>query len=86
MTGAKTEAEEAQVALPMNWTDRGQSFHCEALIDHVRKDGEPTKLAVVVTRCAECGVEVRTKTTLVSAQRWPVRRCREHKRPGVKVQ
>ena len=61
----------------------GQRYEAIGVVEHVRLDGEPTRLVIWQSRCAECGARFEFKT---SAHSLPQnRRCDEHRRPGVKV-
>jgi len=65
---------------PKTVTYKGQIYSRKAeTIDHVRLDGEPTKLAVWVSECPKCAKAFEV-TTPLRAARPDVRHCPEHRR------
>lgn len=60
-----------------------QRYEVVGGLDHVRLDGEETRLTIWRSSCAECGApfEFRAPATAPPQNR----RCDDHKRPGVKV-
>ena len=69
----------------MNIDYRGQHYRCEAIAPYTRKDGKPSALAIIASECAKCG-EPFTMTLPAAVEKFmPNRRCKLHKRPGIKV-
>jgi hypothetical protein len=65
---------------------RGQRYRRIGLKPHIRVDGGTTQLAIWESRCAECDEAFQFKTTArIRKLRQPNRRCRRHRRPGVRV-
>ena len=64
----------------------GQAYHCIELEPYVRKDGLPVELAMLESKCPECGsafhLLVSNRKTI---HRKLTRRCPLHRKPGHKI-
>lgn len=63
---------------------RGQPFTLEEARPY-RRNGRNTQVLKWRSTCAECGAPF-TQTTPLSGSPYPARRCKQHKRPGIRVQ
>jgi hypothetical protein len=65
---------------------RGQRYVRQNESPYIRDDGTKTKIAEWETECATCGEPfVFATTAKIRHLRWPPRRCKKHRQPGVKV-
>ena len=63
----------------------GQVYKLARTEPYTRRDGSQTMLTVWRSHCADCGEVFELRTPTASSRFEPNRRCRNHKRPGVKV-
>ena len=66
-------------------TYRGQTYALIRSRPYIRRDGSTTELFIWRGHCAECGTAFGFSTPALSSKFEPNRRCREHRRPGVRV-
>lgn len=62
-----------------------QQYVCVGLRQHRRRDGTISVLAEWQSECAQCGDRFSFFIPSLSGKFMPNRRCRQHKRPGVRV-
>lgn len=62
-----------------------QAFKCVAIRPVTRKDGTPSRYAVLRGKCADCGAEFECTTAMSGAVFQPNRRCDKHKAAGLPV-
>lgn len=63
----------------------GQRYTAVDGFDRARKDGTTARIIWWLSDCAECGAPFRFTTPEKSEKFAPVRRCPEHRKPGVRV-
>lgn len=63
----------------------GQGYLCVGHVDHVRRNGSPTLLAVWESDCAQCGERFNFCRPAFARAFIPNRRCDQHRRPGLSV-
>jgi hypothetical protein len=66
-------------------TYKGQKYTRGNETPYMRADGRRTAIVDWISNCAECGETfvARTTTAAVKHLRWPNRRCKQCKRPGI---
>jgi hypothetical protein len=63
-----------------------QVYRCVETFPHVRRDGLPTEMAILETRCPKCGSPFRCLAHTRQPDRPAItRRCPKHHRPGSRV-
>jgi hypothetical protein len=68
-------------------TDRifdGQTYRFVAEQPYIRTDGQPSRVLVFASHCAQCGREFEFKCSAASKFS-PNRRCADHRAPGRRV-
>lgn len=74
---------EAPVPIGLALSIDGQRYEMISEVEHVRLDGEQTKLAMWRSECAECGQPFEFRCSQLSLPE--NRRCELHKQPGKRV-
>ena len=64
----------------------GQHYRLAGERQHIRRDGALTTLAIWRSHCATCGEPFEFLLPVKATKFMPSRRCRMHKKPGVRVQ
>lgn len=85
LTKPKTEVRSAVTATGKTRKFRDQVYKCIGLEPYERIDGSRTMLSLWRSACAECGRPFVTSLPAKARRFEPNRRCREHRRPGVRV-
>jgi hypothetical protein len=62
---------------------KDQSYKCVDIRPTQRKDGTPTRYAVLQSQCVDCGADFTCTSAMQGAVFQPNRRCDDHKAAGV---